>query len=51
VVPSFAFTFVTLTVGVVSAVVTVTLSGNPTVNVCPDALVSISFAVPAIVKV
>ena len=49
-VPSLAFTFVTCTVGVVTDVVTVTASGSPTVRVCPDAEVSISLDVPAIVN-
>jgi hypothetical protein len=51
VVPSFALRFVALTVGVVSAVVTVTLSGSPTVMVCPETEVLTSFAVPEIVRV
>ena len=51
VVPSFALTLVTSIVGTSSKVVILTVSGSPTVTVCPEIEVLTSLAVPLIVSV
>jgi hypothetical protein len=50
-VPSLAFKLVTSMVGTSSNVVILTVSGSPTVTVCPETDVLTSFAVPEIVRV